>query len=182
MPSRKIIDLVPELQTLYNAFEEKMEEEGIDFIVTCTYRPQEEQDRLYARGRTAPGFIVTWTKKSKHTKHEAFDIAVLTNGKLNWGNKAYDRPGEIGESLGLKWGGRFKKIDGTPQPDRPHFELANIVELTGGVLDTAASVASTGVAGKEAKTAATVYNAARKAGLMVKVGRALTRFFNFIRG
>ena len=179
MPSRKISDLTPELQQLYNKFEDEMDKEGIDFIVTCTHRSQEEQDRLYARGRTAPGFIVTWAKESKHTKREAFDIAVLTDGKLNWGNKAYERPGEIGESVGLKWGGRFKKRDGTPRPDRPHFEL---IEATGGVLDAAAAVASTGVVGKEAKTAATVYNVAKKAGLLAKVGTLFTRFINFIRG
>lgn len=117
MPSRKIEDLVPELQTLFHEFSIAMHDEGLQFIVTCTYRPQEEQDALYAQGRTKPGRKVTWTLKSKHTERTAFDIAMMKDGKITWDSKEYDRPGEIGESVGLEWGGRWKT------PDKPHFQL-----------------------------------------------------------
>jgi len=75
---------------------------------------------------------VTWTLDSKHIVREpedkarAFDIVLLTPArKGNWDIKVdvnnneipdYDEAGRIGESVGLRWGGRFRK------PDRPHFE------------------------------------------------------------
>ena len=79
---------------------------------------------------------VTWTLKSKHLidldddnpandKSRAFDIAITCNGRPTWDIKVdanrdsipdYVQAGEIGESVGLRWGGRFKN------PDRPHFE------------------------------------------------------------
>jgi len=127
MSSRKIEDLVPELQEKFKMFAAKMAEAGIPFALTCTYRSQEEQDALYAQGRTKPGSVVTWTRKSKHIDRKAFDIVVLKDGRASWDVKVdvdgdhipdYEEAGAIGESCGLKWGGRFKS------PDRPHFELA----------------------------------------------------------
>jgi peptidoglycan LD-endopeptidase CwlK len=110
--SRDIEDLIPEMQEKFAAFLAKMEAANLPFMVTFTYRSQEEQDALYAQGRTAPGRIVTWTKNSRHTKREAFDIAMLVNGKPDWSdNKLYRLAGQIGESVGLVWGGRWKKAD-----------------------------------------------------------------------
>jgi len=126
MASRKIEDLVPELQTLFHEFSMQMHDAGLQFIVTCTYRSQDEQDELYARGRTKPGNKVTWTRNSRHTRRTAFDIALVKDGKVSWDIKAdvndndiadYEEAGEIGESVGLEWGGRWKT------PDRPHFQL-----------------------------------------------------------
>ena len=107
----------------------KMAEEGIPFMFTCTYRSQEEQDALYTQGRTAPGKIVTWTHNSRHTRRDAFDIAILRSGQPVWDIKVdvnkddvpdYQQAGEIGESLGLVWGGRWKT------PDYPHFQLKEL--------------------------------------------------------
>lgn len=117
MASRKIEDLVPELQIKFTEFESAMAQAHIDFIVTCTYRSQEEQDMLYAQGRTVPGRRVTWTRHSKHNERKAFDIAVVKNGKISWDEPDYNEPGAIGEDIGLIWGGRWKS------PDRPHFQL-----------------------------------------------------------
>lgn len=126
MSSRKIADLTPELQEKYREFAARMAQAGLDFIVTCTYRTQAEQDILYAQGRTTPGLKVTWTKHSKHNERRAFDIVIMRNGKPVWdiaadtncdGRPDYDQAGQIGESCGLKWGGRFKNAD------RPHFEI-----------------------------------------------------------
>jgi len=81
---------------------------------------------------------VTWTLQSKHLidlddnipendKARAFDIAITRlDGQPYWDLKAdvnrnniadYDEAGRIGESVGLRWGGRF------PSPDRPHYEV-----------------------------------------------------------
>jgi len=115
--SRKIEDLIPEMQVLAIAFKNEMARQGIDFIFTCTFRSQLEQDQLFEQGRSKPGRIVTWTRNSKHIQREAFDIAVLKNGKITWYADDYKRPGKIGTDLGLNWGGSWKKAK-----DYPHFE------------------------------------------------------------
>lgn len=58
--------------------------------------------------------------KSKHLTGEAFDIAVLLNGKISWKANDYEPYGKIGKDLGLLWGGDAwlpKFIDA------PHFEF-----------------------------------------------------------
>jgi peptidoglycan LD-endopeptidase CwlK len=114
--SRSIMDLILPMQDKFEAFSAKMDELDIDFIVTCTYRSQEEQNALYAQGRTTPGKVVTWTKNSRHTQRDAFDIAILKNGKITWDDSDYLTAGNIGESVGLVWGGRWH------QPDSCHFQ------------------------------------------------------------
>jgi hypothetical protein len=91
---------------------------GIDFKVTQGFRSQAQQDALYALGRTKPGNKVTWVRKSRHTTHTAFDIAVLKSGQVTWDPKSYTRIGQLGQSLGLTWGGSWKT------KDLVHFELA----------------------------------------------------------
>lgn len=126
MPSRKIEDLIPEAQDAYAFFKNKMDEGNIPFIVTSTYRSQEEQDEIYAQGRTKPGKVVTWTRHSRHTERDAFDIVILRDGKPVWDVKVdidkddipdYKEAGRIGETVGFEWGGRWKT------PDYPHFQL-----------------------------------------------------------
>ncbi len=130
MASRLIKDLDKEVQTKFLVFSALMAEEHIPFILTCTYRSQEEQDALYAQGRTTVGKIVTWTKHSRHSKtldgkpaSQAFDIAILKEGKPTWDLKVsvndddipdYQQAAEIGRKVGLKPGADFK--------DYPHFE------------------------------------------------------------
>ncbi len=123
MPSRLIKDLDKDTQVKFLAFAGLMAQEGIPFIITCTYRSQEEQDELYAQGRTKPGKIVTWTKHSRHSDHKAFDIAIVKDGKPTWDLKVsvdgddipdYLEAAEIGRKVGLKPGADFK--------DYPHFE------------------------------------------------------------
>ena len=120
--SRKIEDLIPELQVIYHDFEKAMKEAGEDFIVTCTFRDQEMQDRLYSQGRTTPGAVVTWAKHSKHTDREAFDIAILKNGKITWVTKDYQKAVEIGLSVGLDAGGAWKT-----KKDYPHMQYKEVV-------------------------------------------------------
>lgn len=125
--SRKIEDLTPEAQAEYYLFAGKMGEVGIPFMLTCTYRSQAEQDELWGHGRNGdPRPKVTWTRKSKHTDRTAFDIAILSDGQPCWDVKVsvnkndipdYTEAGQIGESIGLVWGGRFKNAD------FPHFQL-----------------------------------------------------------
>jgi len=86
---------------------------GLDPIVIETYRTQKRQNYLYAQGRTRPGNKVTWTKNSKHIKRLAADVCPRVNGKIAWDRKdLFDRWGEIAETAGLSWGGRFRNYDG----------------------------------------------------------------------
>jgi peptidoglycan L-alanyl-D-glutamate endopeptidase CwlK len=118
MTSRKIEDLLPEIQALYWKFAKAMSEAKLSFVVTCTYRDQAEQDRLYAQGRTAPGKVVTWVKHSKHQERKAFDIALTKDGKVYWdGIPDYLEAAKIGQGVGLTPGGLWHT------PDYPHFEI-----------------------------------------------------------
>ena len=131
MASRKLSDLHPDVQPLAQKFLDKCAAENIDILVTCTYRSPKEQNILYAQGRTTPGKIVTNAKagQSNHN-HEiggfpaskALDVVPLRGGKPVWGTKGDDlnlwmRIGEIGESVGLEWAGRWKRMR-----EFPHLE------------------------------------------------------------
>lgn len=94
---------------------------GITIAITQTLRTAEYQNALYAQGRTTPGKIVTNARagQSSHESGRAFDFVLITNGKTDWDsrNKNWRVVGEIGEKLGLEWGGRWKFVD------LPHFQL-----------------------------------------------------------
>lgn len=102
---------------------------GINLLITCTYRSNEEQADLYAIGRTAKGKIVTnaLPGESKHNNMEggapaslAFDVVPLVAGKPMWdaSNPVWQVVGSLGESVGLKWAGRWKRMR-----EYPHFEV-----------------------------------------------------------
>jgi peptidoglycan L-alanyl-D-glutamate endopeptidase CwlK len=95
--------------------------EGINIIITQGLRTIEEQNELYAQGRTKPGKIVTNAKggESYHNFGLAFDFAVLNaDGSVNWKvDEKWKRVGQLGKSLGLEWGGDWKKFK-----DYPHFQ------------------------------------------------------------
>ncbi|PUZ22571.1 hypothetical protein DCM91_15000 [Chitinophaga costaii] len=92
---------------------------GIDLRVTDGFRTVEQQDKLYAQGRTTKGNIVTKARGgfSNHNFGLAVDVVPYENGNLNWNTKYYPLIGLIGEGRGLEWGHRWKKID-----DKPHFQ------------------------------------------------------------
>lgn len=111
--SRKLDDLHPHVAKLCQAFLDACAAEGIDVLITSTYRDAESQDALYAQGRTAPGAKVTNAKagQSWHNWRCAFDFVPLVNGKAQWNDAAtFTRCGEIAESVGLEWAGRWKSF------------------------------------------------------------------------
>jgi len=86
---------------------------GIEVLVTSTYRDNESQQALYNQGRTTPGKIVTNAKpgESFHNYGVAFDFVPLVNGKAVWDDTAlFARCGELAESCGLEWAGRWKNF------------------------------------------------------------------------
>lgn len=131
MNSRDIAHLDPRLQPLAREFLARCQAAGVNAFLTCTYRSNAEQAKLYAKGRTAPGPKVTNAApgKSRHNATDAagkpastaFDIAIKhADGSLNWDarSKAWATAGAIGMSLGLDWGGSWAKFK-----DAPHFQL-----------------------------------------------------------
>ena len=96
----------------------------MDFSVVQGIRTIEEQEKLYAQGRTQPGHIVTWTMKSKHLEGNAIDIAPYINGRIDWNGpdnfnilSALMFRAAMELSSQIKWGG-FWTVK-----DRPHFEI-----------------------------------------------------------
>lgn len=103
--------------------------------IAYTLRTDAEQAALYAKGRTAPGKIVTNAKPgwSWHNWALAFDIVLIkdTNGdgtfdKASWEtNVDFDGDGKaewaeivhLAKAFGWEWGGDFKSF-----PDYPHFQ------------------------------------------------------------
>jgi len=116
---RKLATLHPDVQDQMKSFilESKLRF-GIDVRVTDGYRTYAEQDKLYDKGRTAPGSIVTKARggQSNHNFGLAIDVVPFENGKLNWDTKNYPLIGRIGISRGLEWGGNWKFVD------KPHFQ------------------------------------------------------------
>lgn len=109
--SRSLSDLNPKVAALCSAFINKCKEQNIDVLITSTYRDAESQNALYAQGRTLPGKKVTNAKagQSFHNWKVAFDFVPIVNGKAMWADTAlFTKCGEIAESVGLEWAGRWK--------------------------------------------------------------------------
>ena len=125
--SRKIEDLHPHVAELCREFLSRCEAEGIEVIVTSTFRDHESQNALYAQGRTAPGAKVTNAKggQSFHNWHVAFDVVPVVNGKAVWNDESLWRKlGQIGQEVGLEWGGSWRSFQ-----DKPHFQYTGGLTL-----------------------------------------------------
>jgi len=110
--------LDPEFRGKLEIFEKRLLESGIRVKLVCGYRSFEEQNRLYALGRTKPGRIVTKARGgySWHNFGLAADYAFISGGQLTW-NGPWKIFGRIARECGLEWGGDWKKF-----PDRPHVQ------------------------------------------------------------
>lgn len=111
--SRNIDDLHPIVAKMCHDFVAKCDAEGIDVLITSTYRDLESQAAIYAQGRTTPGKKVTNAKpgQSWHNWRVAFDFVPVVNGKAQWNDlKTFERCGVIAESVGLEWAGRWKSF------------------------------------------------------------------------
>jgi peptidoglycan LD-endopeptidase CwlK len=118
--SRQGLD--PEFAKKLGLFEKTLAGHGIKVILTWGFRSLSAQNELYAKGRTAPGSIVTQARGgySWHNYGLAADYAFIINGKVTW-NGPWNTFGKIASQCGLEWGGAW-----TGFKDRPH------VQMTGG--------------------------------------------------
>lgn len=128
---RDVTQLHPELQKKVEQLKALCSENGIKIGISECLRTVAEQDALYAKGRTTGGSIVTNCKGSTYSSmHQwgvAFDIYLIMDvdgdGKtsddaFNNATRLFNKIGEIGQSIGLEWGGSWKSI-----VDMPHFQL-----------------------------------------------------------
>ena len=119
MADERLRTLWPDICAAY-----EMHHSGHALILTCVYRSPAEQAALYAKGRTAPGQIVTYcdgvTTLSKHNAFpaRALDFAVLVGGKVSWDSAEYAPVGMLAEERGLVWGGNWISF-----VDAPHIEI-----------------------------------------------------------
>ena len=123
--SRNLDDLDSRLKPIVFEFLARLIEQGIPVLIVDTLRtPQEQLDAV------KNGFSSTLNGKHlpqpPEGKSKAIDIALYFEfqlhgpDKLQWDSTdpVWLKTGIIGESLGLKWGGRWKRPH-----DPGHFEL-----------------------------------------------------------
>lgn len=117
---RVIGTLLPEVQPYARALIAKAAANGITIKVISGLRTYDEQNDLYAQGRTTTGKIVTNARGgySNHNFGIAFDIGVFEGNKYLDDSPKYKAVGVLGADLGLEWGGNWKTIQ-----DEPHFQL-----------------------------------------------------------
>lgn len=129
-----IAALHPTLRPLFRFIEDEADriafQHGKRARFTTGLRTKAQQDALYAKGRTAPGAIVTHVKGgySFHNYGCAADLGVFTEdfAKYLGSDPLYDTIGQTIVKLnipGVIWGGDFPKYFGGTFRDRPHFQF-----------------------------------------------------------
>ncbi|MBY6038164.1 M15 family metallopeptidase [Fictibacillus nanhaiensis] len=105
-------------------------QKGITIVITDDFRSAEEQDELYARGRTEEGTVVTHVEggESYHNYGLAIDFALqLKDGTVVWDLKRDDNKNgksdwmevvAIAKEQGFSWGGDWYGFK-----DYPHLEM-----------------------------------------------------------
>lgn len=129
---RDVCALHPRLQGKIIELQNLCRRNGITIGIGECARTVAEQEALYAQGRTKPGNIVTNargnTYSSMHQWFIAFDFYLLnmdidgdgktTDDAYNNATGLFNKVGKLGQSIGLEWGGSWKK-----PVDMPHFQL-----------------------------------------------------------
>lgn len=123
----------PRLQILASQLVDDCRKDGLIIAIGETLRTVEEQDALYAQGRTKPGQIVTNAPGSSYSSYHqwgtAFDFYRNDGaGAYNETGDFFNRVGAIGVKLGLEWGGNWKS-----PVDKPHFQLPDWGSTTSGI-------------------------------------------------
>jgi peptidoglycan L-alanyl-D-glutamate endopeptidase CwlK len=103
--SRSLDDLRPEFRIMVDAWLADMKAMNLVPLITCTLRTGAEQDALYAKGRTAPGAVVTHARanQSAHQYGLAIDFVIMDNGKPDWSgtSEAWNDAIELAQNAGM---------------------------------------------------------------------------------
>lgn len=123
-------ELHPVVKERADQLMQQLAERGIVIVITDGFRSAEDQDRLYEKGRSMEGNIVTHAKggESYHNFGLAIDFAIkLPSGNVIW-DMQYDGNGngaadwmevvEMAKVLGFEWGGDWAGFK-----DYPHLEM-----------------------------------------------------------
>lgn len=115
----RIGKLHPKIRDDFRASINECDRKGMKVRLASGYRSFEEQRKIYAKGRTAPGKIISMAKpgQSYHNYALAGDVVEIKGGKALWKNPNWDKIGGIFEKHGFTWGGRWTKF-----LDRPHMQ------------------------------------------------------------
>jgi len=122
-----IATLLPAAQAMARQWLRKCLDAGINVRIICGNRTYQEQDALYAQGRTAAGAKVTNAPAgySWHNFGVAWDFVVFdANGEPQWESPLMEKCGRVAESLGLEWGGSWTSFQ-----DTPHIQLKGLPTL-----------------------------------------------------
>ena len=123
-------ELNPIVKERMNQLVQQSAKKGIVVVITDGFRSTADQDRLYERGRTASGNIVTNAKggESYHNYGLAIDFALKPpSGNIIWdmqydGNKNgksdWNEVVELAKDLGFEWGGDWAQFK-----DYPHLQM-----------------------------------------------------------
>lgn len=120
--NRGNIPMITALEALHPYFRDKVialiaraRKAGIELAVVETYRTRAKQMEYKSMGRK---YTRSGAGASKHQYGLAVDVVPLVNGVPEWHNRAlWHKIGVMGERLGLRWGGRWRK-----PYDPGHFE------------------------------------------------------------
>lgn len=114
-----IATLLPQVRPLARSLVQAAKAQGITIKVISGTRTFEQQDALYAQGRSRSGPIVTNARGgySNHNWGIAFDIGIFDGGNYVPESPRYKAVGSLGVALGLEWGGNWTTIQ-----DEPHFQ------------------------------------------------------------
>ena len=122
-------NVCPEFATKVRAASDALNADGTFILVVSGLRTADEQNALYAQGRTTTGKIVTNAKagQSMHNYALAADIVPYitgNGGQLNWNASTpqFQHMVAAMKAQGLEWGGDWKGSLG----DFDHFQLTEL--------------------------------------------------------
>lgn len=119
----RLAQVIPRLSALIHQLADTLAARGITILVVQGLRTVEQQDALYARGRTTSGSIVT-NAPGGHSWHNfgcAVDCAPLAlDSTVDWNasHPQWHAMESLGVSLGLTSGAAWIRL-----VDAPHFQL-----------------------------------------------------------
>lgn len=119
----KLAKLHPGFARLVEAVMQDLWQQGVHVEVNSGLRTFQEQDALYAQGRSKPGKRVTNARggQSNHNYGIAVDLVPIINGQFNWDDvpeETWELIGLTAKRYGLEWGGDWSGF-----VDRPHVQV-----------------------------------------------------------
>lgn len=119
---RGAMPMINDLRALHPYFRDKItkliaecKKQGIELAVVESYRTHAKQNEYKVMGKK---YTSSGAGRSKHQYGLAVDIVPIVDSVAMWDNKQlWLKVGVVGEKLGLRWGGRWRK-----PYDPGHFE------------------------------------------------------------